>query len=68
MLQQSLWVLKWGVGVLRKGFSRGTNAPAIPVGPKVGVGLLWRGLSRGTNDPAIPMGPKVGGGGVKEGA
>ena len=39
MHQQSLLVLKWGVGVLRKGLSRGNNAPAIPVGPKVGEGV-----------------------------
>ena len=65
MIQQSLWVLKWGVGVLRRGLSRGTNATAIPMGPKVGV--LRKGLSSGNNAPAIPVGPKVGEG-VKEGA
>ena len=55
MHQQSLLVLKW-VRVLRKGFSRGTNAPAIPMGPKVGV--LRKGFSRGDNAPAIPVGKK----------
>ena len=65
MIQQSLWVLKWGVGVLRKGLSRGNNDPAITGGPKVGVVVLRKGFSRDTNAPAIPMGPKVGGGGAK---
>ena len=42
MIQQSLFVLKW-VRVLRKGFSRGTNDPAIPMGPKVGGGGVKEG-------------------------